>query len=76
MLAIKGTGLENLLQEDAVLEERHSITCKLCNAQFESLGGMQRHVVTEHFQKGDIPSRKEEGKQSYSLSPHPIFVTR
>ena len=53
---------ENLSQEDAVLEERHSITCKLCNAQFESLGEMQRHVVTEHFQKGDIPTEKKEEK--------------
>jgi hypothetical protein len=42
---------EDLSQEDVVLEAHHSITCKLCNAQFESLGEMQRHVVTEHFQK-------------------------
>jgi hypothetical protein len=30
--------------------------------QFESLGDMQRHVVTEHFQKGNIPKEKKEGK--------------
>jgi len=53
---------EDLSQQDAVLEDRHSITCKLCNAQFESLDEMQRHVVTEHFQKGDFPTGKEEGK--------------
>jgi len=53
---------EDLSQEDVVLEARHSITCKLCNAQFESLGEMQRHVVTEHFQKRDFPTGKEEGK--------------
>ena len=49
---------EDLSQQDALLEDRHSITCKLCNAQFESLGDMQRHVVTEHFQKGDFPTGK------------------
>ena len=53
-------GDENLSRENALLEERHSITCKLCNAQFESLGEMQRHVVTEHFQKGDIPEENKE----------------
>jgi hypothetical protein len=30
-----------------------NITCKLCNAKFDSLGDMQRHVLTEHMQKGD-----------------------
>jgi hypothetical protein len=56
-------GLEEYLsQQNALLEDRHSITCKLCNAQFESLGDMQRHVVTEHFQKGDFPTGREEGK--------------
>jgi hypothetical protein len=41
-----------------LLLEQHSITCKLCDAKFESLGDMQRHVLTEHMQKGDyqIPS--------------------
>jgi hypothetical protein len=53
---------EDLSQEDVVLEARHSITCKLCNAQFESLGEMQRHVVTEHFQKGELPEEKKEEK--------------
>jgi hypothetical protein len=46
-----------LSKEDALLEQ-HSITCKLCDAKFGSLGDMQRHVLTEHMQKGDyqIPS--------------------
>ena len=37
-----------------------SITCKLCNEKFESLGDMQYHVLTEHMQKGDyrIPLEK------------------
>jgi hypothetical protein len=52
---------EILSKEDALLEQ-DSITCKLCNAKFESLGDMQDHVLTEHMQKGDyqIPLHKEE----------------
>jgi hypothetical protein len=52
---------ENLSKKNALLEESNSITCKLCNERFDSLGDMQRHVVTQHFQKGDIPTKK--GKQ-------------
>ena len=46
-----------LSKEDALLEQR-SITCKLCDAKFESLGDMQRHVLIEHMQNGEyqIPS--------------------
>jgi len=50
---------EMLSKEDALLEQ-DSITCKLCNEKFESLGDMQYHVLTEHMQKGDyrIPLEK------------------
>jgi len=51
----------NLSVKDTLFET-HSITCKLCKLQFQSLGDMQRHVVTEHFQKGDIPAQKKEEK--------------
>jgi hypothetical protein len=48
-------------KEDALLEQ-HSITCKLCDAKFDSLGDMQRHVLTERIQLGDYQIRlhKEE----------------
>ena len=48
-----------LSKEDSSLEQA-SITCKLCNEKFDSLGDMQRHVLTEHMQKGDyqIPLKK------------------
>ena len=46
------------MSKDALLEY-HSITCKLCEAQFESLGDMQRHVLIEHMQKGEIPPEKD-----------------
>jgi hypothetical protein len=50
-----------LSKEDALLEQA-SITCKLCDTKFESLGDMQYHVLTEHMQKGDyqIPLEKRK----------------
>ncbi|MFL6367300.1 MAG: hypothetical protein ACJ72T_01955 [Nitrososphaeraceae archaeon] len=48
-------------KKNALLEESNSITCKLCNERFESLDDIQRHVITQHFQKGDTPTKK--GKQ-------------
>jgi hypothetical protein len=46
--------LNDLPQNDTVLKTR-SVTCKLCEVQFESFGDMQKHVLTEHLQKGEIP---------------------
>ena len=50
------------LSKEDVLLDGHSITCKLCNTKFDSLGDMQRHVLIEHMQKGDyeIPQEKED----------------
>jgi hypothetical protein len=50
-----------LSKENALLEQ-HSVTCKLCDAKFDSLGDMQHHVLTGHMQKGDyqIPPYKQE----------------
>jgi hypothetical protein len=48
-----------LSKEDALLEQ-YSITCKLCDAKFDSLGDMQRHVLTEHMQKGDYQTLLEK----------------
>jgi hypothetical protein len=55
-----------LSKEDALLEQR-SITCKLCGAKFDSLGDMQRHVLTEHMQKGEyqIPSENIDINNEY-----------
>jgi len=29
--------------------------CRSCGEKFDSLGDMQKHIMTEHMQKGDIP---------------------
>jgi CRISPR/Cas system endoribonuclease Cas6 (RAMP superfamily) len=53
-----------MTSKEDVLLEQHSITCKLCDAKFDSLGDMQHHVLTEHMQKGDyqIPLKEENGR--------------
>jgi hypothetical protein len=33
--------------------------CRSCGKQFDSLGDMQRHILVQHMQKGDIPEEKE-----------------
>ena len=43
-----------ILSKEYVSLVQDSITCKLCNAKFDSLGDMQRHTLTEHIQKGDL----------------------
>ena len=44
---------EILSKEDVSLAQ-DSITCELCNANFDSLGDMQRDTLTEHMQKATI----------------------
>jgi hypothetical protein len=53
-----------MLSKDDVLLEQASVTCKLCNTKFESLGDMQRHILIEHMQKGDyqIPLKEGNGR--------------
>jgi uncharacterized C2H2 Zn-finger protein len=38
-------------QEDAV-------RCSVCGRQFDDMAEMQRHVLTEHMQKGDLPNEE------------------
>jgi hypothetical protein len=30
-------------------------TCRSCGMKFDSFGDMQKHILVEHMQKGDIP---------------------
>jgi hypothetical protein len=34
-------------------------TCRSCKKQFDSLGDLQRHILVEHHQKGDMPSKSD-----------------
>ncbi|MEO9320972.1 MAG: hypothetical protein ABI361_09880 [Nitrososphaera sp.] len=31
------------------------LKCRSCGLEFDSLGDLQKHILTEHHQKGDIP---------------------
>ena len=31
------------------------VRCSICGQQFEDMAEMQRHMLTEHIQKGDLP---------------------
>ncbi|MDQ3961811.1 MAG: hypothetical protein M3230_04950 [Thermoproteota archaeon] len=43
---------ENLKQSENPSKQ---FKCRSCGVEFDSLGDMQRHIMTEHMQKGDIP---------------------
>lgn len=32
------------------------VKCYVCGQQFEDMAEMQRHTLTEHIQKGDLPN--------------------
>ena len=32
-----------------------TVPCRLCNEEFNDMAEMQRHVMTEHMDKGEIP---------------------
>jgi hypothetical protein len=34
--------------------------CRSCGMQFDNLGDMQRHILVEHMQKGDVISEEKE----------------
>jgi|RhiMetdeSRZDD1v2_1073273.scaffolds.fasta_scaffold4811024_1 stress-induced morphogen len=34
------------------------VKCSICGQQFEDMAEMQRHMLTEHIQKGDLPSEQ------------------
>jgi hypothetical protein len=34
------------------------LECRVCGQQFDDMAEMQRHTLTEHIQKGDLPSEE------------------
>ncbi|HEY6756291.1 MAG TPA: hypothetical protein VI037_02755 [Nitrososphaera sp.] len=44
---------ENLGQREEDLSKYFK--CRSCGKEFDSFGDMQKHIMTDHMQKGDIP---------------------
>jgi hypothetical protein len=34
------------------------VECSICRAQFDDMAEMQRHMLAEHMQKGDLPNEE------------------
>ena len=32
-----------------------AVQCSICGRQFDDMAEMQRHMLTEHIQRGDLP---------------------
>ena len=39
-------------------DRRALLKCRVCGQQFDDMAEMQRHTLTEHIQKGDLPSEE------------------
>ena len=50
------------LPESSTEDISQYYTCRSCGSKFDSFGDMQRHILVEHMQKGDIPSEEESEK--------------
>ena len=36
--------------------DTQAVECCVCGKQFDDMAEMQRHMLTEHIQKGDLPN--------------------
>jgi hypothetical protein len=34
------------------------VQCRICGRQFDDMAEMQRHMLTEHIQRGDLPNEE------------------
>jgi hypothetical protein len=46
--------------------------CPACNKEFDSLGARQRHLVTDHFQYGDLSGVGKSALAKYKREIQPI----
>jgi hypothetical protein len=54
----------NLYDHDSPEEDFSKYySCRTCGIRFDSLGDMQRHILLEHFQRGDIPAKRTNVKE-------------
>jgi hypothetical protein len=35
-----------------------AVQCRICGQQFDDMAEMQRHTLTEHIQRGDLPNEE------------------
>ena len=40
------------------IDGRALLKCRVCEQQFNDMAEMQRHMLTEHIQKGDLPTEE------------------
>ena len=39
-------------------DDDDALQCRVCGRQFDDMAQMQRHMLTEHIQKGDLPNEE------------------
>jgi hypothetical protein len=36
-----------------------ALKCHMCGQEFDDMAEMQRHILTEHLQKGELPNEEQ-----------------
>ena len=40
------------------IKDDDALQCRICGRQFDDMAEMQRHMLTEHIQRGDLPNEE------------------
>ena len=51
--------LLNNVSQNSTEDLSQYYTCRSCGMKFDNFADMQKHILVEHMQKGDIPSEEE-----------------
>ena len=52
------SSVDSSSSEMADTQDDDALQCRICGRQFDDMAEMQRHMLTEHIQRGDLPSEE------------------
>jgi hypothetical protein len=58
MRSSKNSSTSTASSSSEEIDRRSLLKCRVCGQQFDDMAEMQRHTLTEHIQKGDLPNEE------------------
>ena len=52
------SSVDSSSSEMADIKDDDALQCRICGRQFDDMAEMQRHMLTEHIQRGDLPNEE------------------
>jgi hypothetical protein len=52
------SSVDSSSSEMADTQDGDALQCPVCGRQFDDMAEMQRHMLTEHIQRGDLPNEE------------------